>query len=270
MAKTAGIVLIGNEILSGKITDANAAYLCRELRALGVEVRQVSVIPDEVAPICREVSEFSKAYDLVFTSGGVGPTHDDVTIEGVARALGVGVVRDPQLVKLLERYYKGNLNDARLKMAEVPEGAELLAGDFLIFPAILVRNVYIFPGVPEIFRQKFDTIRERFRDTPYFLASVFVRMGEGILADFLNDLLRAYPLLMLGSYPEFFNPEYKVKVTLESKDKAYLDRALAAFLGRLPKEAVVKVEGVQAPCHDRGDQPNSRGEGAGGGLRAAV
>lgn len=242
MTKTAGIVLIGNEILSGKITDANAAYLCRELRALGVEVRQVSVIPDEVTLICQEVGEFSKAYDLVFTSGGVGPTHDDVTIEGVARALGVGVVRHPQLVRLLEQYYKGNLNDTRLKMAEVPEGAELVAGDSLVFPAVMVRNVYILPGVPEIFRQKFEAIKERFRDQPYFLASVFVRMGEGILADFLNDLVRAYPSLMLGSYPELFNPEYTVKVTLESKDKAYLDQALADLLGRLPKEAVAKVE----------------------------
>lgn len=242
MEKTAGIVLIGNEILSGKITDANAAYLCRGLRALGVEVRRISVIPDEVEVIGREVAECSRAYDFVFTSGGVGPTHDDVTIEGVARALGVGVVRDPSLVDLLEQYYKGNLNTARLKMAEVPVGAELVAGDSLIFPAIVVKNVYILPGVPEIFRQKFEAIKDRFQNAPYFLRSVFVSMGEGILADFLNDLLRAYPRLMLGSYPEFSNPEYKVKVTLESKDRAYLDRALADFLNRLPKEAVVRVE----------------------------
>jgi len=242
MAKTAGIVLIGNEILSGKITDANAAYLCRELRALGVEVRRISVIPDEVEVISREVVECSSTYDFVFTSGGVGPTHDDVTVGGVARGLGVGVVRHPSLVDLLERYYKGNLSAARLKMAEVPEGAELLASDSLIFPAIVIRNVYILPGVPEIFRQKFEAIKERFRNEPYFLRSVFVRVGEGTLADFLNDLLRAYPRLMLGSYPEFSNPEYKVKVTLESKDKAYLDQALADFVGRLPGGAVVKVE----------------------------
>ena len=98
MAKTAGILLIGNEILSGKITDANAAYLCRELRALGVEVRRITVIPDEVDLIAAEVRAFSAAYDVVFTSGGVGPTHDDVTIEGVARALDVPVIREPRLV----------------------------------------------------------------------------------------------------------------------------------------------------------------------------
>jgi len=242
MAKSAGIVLIGNEILSGKIHDANAAYLCRELRALGVEVRKISVIPDELEPIAEEVAQFSRAYDYVFTSGGVGPTHDDVTIEGVARAMRVSVVREPRLVALLEGFYKGNLNPARLKMAEVPDGAELLAADSLIFPAIVIRNVYIFPGVPEIFRQKFDAIKERFRDQPFHLRSVFVRIGEGTLADFLNDLLKNYPLLLLGSYPEFSNPDYKVKVTLESKDGEYLERALAEFVARLPRDAVVRVE----------------------------
>lgn len=242
MAKSAGIVLIGNEILSGKIHDANAAYLCRELRGLGVEVRKISVIPDELEAIAEEVARFARAYDYVFTSGGVGPTHDDVTIEGVARAMGVSVVRDARLVSLLEGFYKGNLNAARLKMAEVPEGAELLAGDSLIFPAVVMGNVYILPGVPEIFRQKFDAIKERFRGQPFHLRSVFVRIGEGTLADFLNDLLKAYPLLLLGSYPEFSHPDYKVKVTLESKDREYLEQALAEFVARLPRDAVVKVE----------------------------
>ena len=101
MPKTAGIILIGNEILSGKIQDANAAYLCRELRALGVDVRRISVIPDEVQLIAEEVASFSRDFDVVFTSGGVGPTHDDVTIEGVARAMTVAVVRHPLLIELL-------------------------------------------------------------------------------------------------------------------------------------------------------------------------
>jgi molybdenum cofactor synthesis domain-containing protein len=242
MAKTAGIVLIGNEILSGKINEANAAFLCRELRGLGVEVRKIAVIPDEPEAIRREVAQFAAAYDYVFTSGGVGPTHDDVTIEGVSRAMEVAVVRDARLVALLEGFYKGNLNAARLKMAEVPEGAELLAGDSLTFPAIVIRNVYVLPGVPEIFRQKFEAIKERFREAPFYLQSVFLRMGEGLLADFLNDLLKAYPLLLLGSYPEFSHPEYKVKVTLESKDREYLDQALAELVARLPRDAVVRVE----------------------------
>ena len=242
MAKTAAILLIGNEILSGKIADANAVYLCRELRRLGVEVRRITVIPDEVDVIAAEVVAFSRAYDVVFTSGGVGPTHDDVTIEGVAKALGVPVVRHPVLVDLLRGFYRGGLNEARLKMAGVPEGAELVAADVVVFPAIVMGNVYILPGVPEIFRQKFEALRERFRDDPIHLRNVFVSLSEGTLADFLNELLRLYPTLMLGSYPEFSNPEYKVKVTLESRDEAYLARALEEFLARLPRSAVVRVD----------------------------
>ena len=241
MPKTAGIILIGNEILSGKIKDENAAYLCRELRALGVDVRRIAVIPDEVGLIADEVAGFSKAFDLVFTSGGVGPTHDDVTIEGVARAMTVPVVRHPDLVALLERYYRGNVTEAALRMAEIPEGAELVTGGTLRFPTILMRNVYVLPGVPEIFRQKFDALRERFRDQPIHLKNVFVRIGEGVLAEYLNGLLHSFPLLQLGSYPEFSNPEYQVKVTLESRDRGYLDQALGDFLARLPADAVVKV-----------------------------
>jgi molybdenum cofactor synthesis domain-containing protein len=241
MPKTAGIILIGNEILSGKIQDANAAYLCRELRSLGVDVRRITVIPDEVALIADEVAAFSREFDVVFTSGGVGPTHDDVTMEGVARAMGVPVVRHPALASLLARYYKDRINAAHLRMAEVPEGAELVSGESLRFPTILMRNVYILPGVPEIFRQKFDALRERFRDQPIHLKNVFVRIGEGTLAEHLNGLLGAFPLLLLGSYPEFSNPEYQVKVTLESRDRGYLEQALTDFLARVPPDAVVKV-----------------------------
>jgi molybdenum cofactor synthesis domain-containing protein len=241
MPTRAGIILIGNEILSGKITDANAAYLCRELRALGVEVRRIGVVPDEVDLIAAEVAAFSRDFDVVFTSGGVGPTHDDVTIEGVARAMEVPVVRHPALVGMLERYYQSSLNEAHLKMAEVPEGAELLSGETVRFPTILMRNVYVLPGVPEIFRQKFEALRERFRDQPFHLRQVFVGIGEGALAEHLNAVLHEYPSLMLGSYPEFSNPEYRVKVTLESRDRDYLERALGALLARLPGGAVVRV-----------------------------
>ncbi|HEV8676234.1 MAG TPA: competence/damage-inducible protein A [Methylomirabilota bacterium] len=242
MPHTAGIILIGNELLSGKVVDVNAAYLCRQFRELGVDVRKVSVIPDEVDLIAREVREFHQAYTWVFTSGGVGPTHDDVTIEGVARGLGVGVVRHPVLVTRLEELYRDRLNDARLKMAEVPEGAELLAMDSLIVPVLLMENIFIFPGVPEIFRRKFDAIKERFRERPFLLRNVYVSIGEGTLADHLNAMLREFPALLCGSYPEFSNPEYKVRVTLESKEPEYLEGALRYLLGRLPLEAVVRIE----------------------------
>src|SRR5437867_13311924 len=142
MPRTAGIILVGNEILSGKSADANAAYLCRELRALGVDVRRISVIPDEIPLIAQEVTAFSRAHDVVFTSGGVGPTHDDVTIEGVAMALGRKVIVHPDIADKLTAFYGDKINAARLKMAEVPEGAELLRDVSLNFPTIKVENIY--------------------------------------------------------------------------------------------------------------------------------
>src|SRR5262252_1601648 len=226
MARTAGIILIGNELLSGKVADANAVYLCRELRALGVDVRRIVVIPDEIDKIAAEVAEFSRSFDVVFTSGGVGPTHDDVTIEGVARAFGVPVIRDPAMVAALEGFYGGSLNPARLRMAEIPQGAEPMTGDGLVFPAVVMKNVHVLPGVP----------------VPFHLASVFVSVGEGVLAEHLNAVLERHPELLLGSYPEFSNPEYKVKITLESKDRTYMERALGDLLERLPPSSLVRVQ----------------------------
>ena len=242
MARRAGIILIGNEILSGKIRDTNAHWLCSELRGLGVDVRRITVIPDEVDLIATEVASFCAAFDVVFTSGGVGPTHDDVTMEGVARALGVRVVRDERLVALIRRHARGPLNEARMRMAEVPEGAELVGGDERMFPTVQAGNVYVLPGVPEIFRAKFEALRERFRDAPFHLVSVFVDMPEGTLADYLNGLVGRHPGLLCGSYPEFSHPEYKVKVTLESKDRGLMERAVEDFLSRLPNESVVRVQ----------------------------
>jgi molybdenum cofactor synthesis domain-containing protein len=238
MAKAAGIVIIGNEILSGKVQDANAAYLLRELRPLGVDVKKVSVIPDEIDVIATEVATFSRQFDLVFTSGGVGPTHDDVTIEGIAKAFGRRVIRHPELERLLRSRYGGDLNEARLKLTEVPEGAVLIREDGLWLPAVTIHNVYIFPGIPDLLRQKFDSIKERFREQPYFLRKVYVKESEGNIAASLHDLLREFPELMLGSYPDIHNPAYRVMLTLESKDATYLQSALERLLSLLPQESV--------------------------------
>ena len=242
MTTTAGILIIGNEILSGKVEDANSPFLCRELRALGVEIKRISVIPDDIDVIAAEAAAFSSAYDIVITTGGVGPTHDDVTIEGIAKGLGRRVVSHPDLERVLQRLYGGKANSAHLRMAQVPEGAELVGQPDLVFPVVIVKNIYIFPGVPEILQQKFEGIKERFRDSPFFLKRVFVIAGEGAIAEHLDAVMREYPELMLGSYPELHNPEYKVTLTLESKDPAYLDKALSRLINLLPASAVAKVE----------------------------
>lgn len=242
MSKTAGIVVIGNEVLSGKTHDINSYFFCAELRQLGVEVQKISTIQDEIDLIGREVAEFSKRFDYVFTSGGVGPTHDDVTIDGIARGFGLKVVRHPDIERRMRQRLGDQVNDARLRMANVPEGAALLATDALFAPVVKIHNVYIFPGIPKILQERFHAIKEAFRDTPYYLKNVYVKYGEGIIAAMLNDLLVKFPELMLGSYPVLDLPDYKVKVTLESKNSKYLDQALQAFIASLPQDAVERIE----------------------------
>jgi molybdopterin-biosynthesis enzyme MoeA-like protein len=202
----------------------------------------VVVIPDDVAQIASEVADFSRRFDVVFTSGGVGPTHDDITMDGVAAAFGKPLVEHIELRRAIENFAGNRVNAALLKMAQVPEGAELLVDDKLAFPTVLVENVYILPGIPELFQAKVLSLRDRFRTRPYFLRQVLVRDNETRIAEFLNATLSAFPELLLGSYPKLSDPEYRVRLTLESKDESYVDRALADLVERLPDGCVFRVE----------------------------
>jgi FAD synthetase len=168
----------------------------------------------------------------------VGPTHDDVTIEGIARAFGRRVIRSPELEQILRSRYSGELNEARLRLTEVPEGAVLISENSLWLPAVTVENVYIFPGIPDLLRRKFDGIKDRFREQPYVLRKVYVKESEGNIAVHLNKLVQQFPELMLGSYPDLYNPHYKVLLTLESKDALYVQAALERLLTLLPEVAV--------------------------------
>jgi len=239
---TGGILIIGNEILSGKIKDTNSTYLCRELRALGVDVERIVTIPDEVGTIADQVREMSAAYDFVFTSGGIGPTHDDLTIDGIAKAFGRSIQLSDSIAARIERAQREKPNQSQLKMARIPEGAQLVdAGDFW-FPVVIVENVYIFPGIPELLRKKFESIRERFRGVPVLLRRVFVKRMESDIAASLHELLGEFPELMLGSYPRIGEKDFRVLLTLESRDAGYLERALNSLLERLPEDAIHGVE----------------------------
>jgi molybdenum cofactor synthesis domain-containing protein len=239
---TAGIILIGDEILSGKVREENAHFLIGELRALGVGLRKVTTIPDVLDEIAATVKEFAARFDHVFTSGGVGPTHDDLTMEGVALAFGAKVIRHPELEGLLRGYWGARLQERNLRMADVPDGAHFVHGDPTAgWPVVAMRNVYILPGVPELFRKKFTSIRERFRDQPFVLRQVFTTSEEGHIAHELDRIVAAYATVQVGSYPTFTQPDYKVKVTIEGKDAEAVARAcedLAKALGA----AVVRVE----------------------------
>lgn len=239
---TAGIILIGDEILSGKVRDENAHFLIGELRALGVSLRKVTTIPDVLEEIEATVREFAARFDHVFTSGGVGPTHDDLTMEGVARAFGSTVIRHPDLEALLRGYYGARLQERNLRMADVPDGAHFVHGDATPgWPVVAMRNVYILPGVPELFRRKFASIKERFRDQPFHLKQIFTTSEEGQIAHELDRIVAAFAMVQVGSYPTFSQPDYKVKVTIEGKDGEAVARAAEELIKALGA-AIVRVE----------------------------
>jgi len=240
--RTAGVVVIGNEILSGKVADTNSPFLAVELRQLGVSLRRIITIPDELDIIASTVREFHQSYDHVFTSGGVGPTHDDVTIEGIARGLGRRVIRHPEMESNIRSFVQGELNAAHLKMAEVPEGAELLPDETLRFPTIRVENIYVLPGIPEILRKKFVALRSLFAVEPYHLRVIYTSYSESMIAESLNQTVVEFPDLLLGSYPKIGDPEYMVKLTMESKDGHYVQRAFDRLLLLLPAGSVVRTE----------------------------
>ncbi len=238
----AGLLVIGNEILSGKVIDTNSPYLARELRELGVDLERILTIPDEVDLIASEVRAMSASYDYVFTSGGIGPTHDDMTLEAVARAFDRPIVENASMVERMERAQGKPPNESQRKMAMIPENAVLIDSGDLWFPVVVVENVHIFPGIPELLQKKFQSIRERFRGIPFHLRRVFVTLREHDIAHSLNDLLGEFPELMLGSYPRIGEEHYRVLLTLESRDRGYLERAIASLLDRLPSDGVHKVE----------------------------
>ncbi len=239
---TAGILVIGNEILSGKVVDTNSPYLCRELRQLGVDVDRIITIPDGVQVIADHVKAMSQSYDYVFTSGGIGPTHDDMTIDGVAAAFGRPIEFSESIAGRIQRATGKELNESQMKMAQVPEGATLLDSGDLWFPLVIVENVYVLPGIPELLRKKFESARERFRGVPFVLKRVFVTRRESEIAEHLNAVLVQFPELMLGSYPRIQEESFRVMLTLESRDAGYVQQALDALLDRLPSGAIHKVE----------------------------
>ncbi len=222
--------------------DTNSPFLAGQLREMGVDLERILVIPDVVDTIAEETRRMSDAYDHVFTSGGIGPTHDDVTMEAVAQAFGRPLVLDDQICARIERTQKEPLNDAMKKMAFMPEGASVIDVSDLWFPVIVLENVYILPGIPQLFEKKFHSIRDRFAGVPIHLTRIFVTRHESEIAEDLHALLREFSELMLGSYPRIGEPDYRVMLTLESRDPDYLKRAAESLCARLPREVILRVE----------------------------
>jgi molybdenum cofactor synthesis domain-containing protein len=231
---SAAVLIIGNEILTGKFADENGPWLIARLRGLGCDLRRLVVIPDEEATIADEVRRAVAAHDLVITTGGVGPTHDDVTLAGVAAGLGVPVVRHPELEALLRARMGERCNAAALRMADVPEGAALVWEGQRGWPLVVAGSVYVFPGVPVLLREKFEGVAARFAGIPLRTARLRTLRTEPEIADALTEAATRWPMVDMGSYPRFETHPRSVILTLESRDAPALEAALAWLRAAIP------------------------------------
>lgn len=240
---TAAALVIGNELLSGKVREANVHALATALRGLGIRLCRTHLVGDDLDTIAEEVRGLSARHDVLFTSGGIGPTHDDLTIAGVAAAFGRTVARHPDLVSMLERTYGSSLREEHLEMARVPEGAELYETPDVRWPTIVVENVWILPGVPEIFRMKLSVVRAHLRGpAPFFSRALYSLLEEAELKPLLDNVVAEHPDVELGSYPKWFDTTYRTKITFDGREPEAVERAFDALVHLLPPGEPQRVE----------------------------
>jgi molybdenum cofactor synthesis domain-containing protein len=244
---TAALIVIGDEILSGRTQDRNVAQIATWLNDQGVRLAEVRVIPDEMGRIGETVNALRAAYDYLFTTGGIGPTHDDITVDAIAAAFAVPVIVDPQARAILENYYRdrpGGLTEARLRMARVPEGAELIPNPSSGAPGVKMANVYILAGVPDIAASMLEALTGKLKGgRPMVSVTVGARAPESDVADLLRETEAAHPGVAIGSYPFFRDGRYGANFVIRSEDGELARRTGDDLSGRLRGAGFDPVEG---------------------------
>lgn len=226
---TAALILIGDEILSGRTKDKNLGYIADALTGLAIELREVRVVADIEADIVDAINAVRARYDYVFTTGGIGPTHDDITADSVAKAFGVGIDYHPDAVAMLrERYGDAEINEARMRMARIPDGGELIPNSVSWAPGFKVDNVFVMAGVPKIMQSMLDVVAPKLeRGKPLLSETVPAYVGEGDLAAGLARAQDAWPDVAIGSYPFEDGGRYGSNIVLRCKDRERLMQARA-------------------------------------------
>ncbi|MBE2252706.1 MAG: competence/damage-inducible protein A [Myxococcus sp.] len=244
MALNAAALIIGNEVLTAKVRDQNGALLIARLRARGIPLVSVLMVPDEVDAIVDALLFARRRAQVVFTSGGIGPTHDDVTVRAVALALQRPVVHLPELVKGLQQAFGPQPVPAEaMRLAEAPMGSRLITGPRLKYPALACDGLYLLPGVPELFEAQLETVLEGLEGHPVATRVIFLDAHEHEIAPVLDAAALEAPGLEIGSYPTFdAGAGYRVKVTVEHVDRARVDAMIDRLVRELPKAAVLRVE----------------------------
>ena len=219
---TAALVVIGDEILSGRTQDKNVAQLASWLNDQGIRLGEVRIVPDDLDKIGEAVNALRGRHDYLFTTGGIGPTHDDITVDAIAAAFGVPVIVHPEARAILEDYYRdrpGGLNEARLRMARTPEGAELIANPYSGAPGVKMGNVYILAGVPNIAASMIEALTGKLEGgRPVVSVTVGARAAESEVAELLRKTEAAHPGVAIGSYPFFKDGGYGANFVIRSED----------------------------------------------------
>jgi molybdenum cofactor synthesis domain-containing protein len=221
---TAAMLVIGNEILSGRTQDSNIAYIAAGLEKLGIRLREARVVADIEADIVAAVNALRERYRYVFTSGGIGPTHDDITAAAISAAFGVPLLRNPDAVRVLASHYdQGNLTPARLKMADMPEGSVLIDNPVSRAPGFQIGNVFVMAGVPAILRAMFDGLAGRLTGGALMLSrTISCGLAEGAIAADLEAIQDRYEAVEIGSYPYFREGKFGTSLVLRTTDTALL------------------------------------------------
>jgi molybdenum cofactor synthesis domain-containing protein len=248
---TACLLVIGNEVLSGRTQDANIQFLARRLGEIGIPLREVRIIPDVAETIVSTVNEVRARFDHVFTTGGIGPTHDDITSECVAAAFGVPWERHPEAWERMARYYAesrggiGEFNPARQRMATMPRGAVLIDNDVSIAPGFTIGNVHVMAGVPRIMRAMFESLAPLLAGGPPIVSVAVHAPGlpEGKIAEGLADIQMRYPGLDLGSYPYYRPDGNGVAIVAKGADAGAATAAIAEVTALMRRLGAAPVQG---------------------------
>jgi molybdenum cofactor synthesis domain-containing protein len=233
---TAGLLVIGDEILSGRTQDRNIAQLATWLNIQGIRLAEVRVVPDVMEKIAEAVNALRSANDYLFTTGGIGPTHDDITVDSIAHALGVPVVVHPRAKKVLEDYYatRGGITEARLRMARVPEGAELIENRMSGAPGIRVQNIFILAGVPHIATIMLEALSGQLEGgKPVLSRTIGCWVGESEVAEILRAVEKDFAACQIGSYPFFRQGKVGANFVVRATDSGDLDACLTELVRRL-------------------------------------
>ena len=230
-APSAAMLVIGDEILSGRTQDSNFAYLAKFLAALGIDLREGRIVADDEAGIIAAITALRGSYDYVFTSGGIGPTHDDITTDAVAKAFATPVSVHPEaFARLAERYAPGEFTPARQRMARIPEGAHLIRNAVSVAPGFQLANVFVMAGVPMVFRAMLEDVAPRLRRGALVRAvTIRASIGEGRIADALRALQGEHKDVVIGSYPYFREDGYGVQLVARGRNLAAVEAAAVAI-----------------------------------------